>query len=70
MGDRTIDVRNKIRPKTGGPRTCVAMTQQQRADGHHESESVPQKFVQLVGCRDPDARRMRLARTAPITSKS
>ncbi len=34
-------------------RTCGAMSQQRDDSGH---ESAPQKFVQLVGCRDPKAR--------------
>jgi hypothetical protein len=40
---------------TALPKNCGAMTQQS-ADGRHGSESAPQKFVRLVGCRDTNAR--------------
>jgi len=39
--------------KTERPRICVAMSQQ---CGDSGNVSAPQKFVQLVGCRDPKAR--------------
>jgi hypothetical protein len=40
---------------TALPKICGAMTQQS-TDGRHGNESAPQKFVHLVGCRDPQAR--------------
>jgi hypothetical protein len=36
-------------------KVCGAMSQQY-GDGDHGNVSAPQKFVQLVGCRDPNAR--------------
>jgi hypothetical protein len=42
-------------PKTERVRICGAMSQQQ-GDSGRGNESVPQKFVHLVGCRDPEAR--------------
>ena len=36
-------------------RICGAMSQQ-HGDSGRGNESVPQKFVQLVGCRDPKAK--------------
>jgi hypothetical protein len=36
---------------------CGAMAEQRRPDGWSENESVPQQFVHLVGCRDPNSRR-------------
>jgi hypothetical protein len=61
VGNGNIDVGNKTAtPKPGGPKpqqaeVCGAMTQQ-RGDGGRGNESAPQKFVQLVGYRDPKAR--------------
>ena len=46
-----IDKQNP--PKTERVRICGAMSQQRGDSGN---ESAPQKFVQLVGCRDPKAR--------------
>jgi hypothetical protein len=40
---------------TARPRICGAMSQQY-GDSNRGNESAPQKFVQLVGCRDPKAR--------------
>ena len=40
-------------PKPARPKICGAMSQQRSDSGN---ESAPQKFVQLVGCRDPKAR--------------
>jgi hypothetical protein len=37
------------------PRICVAMTQQS-CDSGRGNQSAPQKFVHLVGCRDPKGR--------------
>ena len=42
-------------PKRTERPICGAMSQQY-GDGHRGNESAPQKFVQLVGCRDPKAR--------------
>jgi hypothetical protein len=36
-------------------RACVAMTQQS-CDSSRGNQSAPQKFVHLVGCRDPKVR--------------
>ncbi len=72
MGDGKIDAGNKTRnhqpglpaveslakadtPSAVRPRTCRAMLQQ-GADSGRANQSAPQKFVQLVGCRDPKAR--------------
>lgn len=43
-------------PKTGWPRFCGAMSQQQ---GHATAQSTPQKFVHLVGYRDPNTKPVR-----------
>jgi hypothetical protein len=40
-------------PKTARPKICGAMSQQRCDSGNY---SAPQKFVHLVGCRDPKAR--------------
>ncbi|THD64928.1 MAG: hypothetical protein E7813_16215 [Bradyrhizobium sp.] len=61
MGNDNIDVGKKTAtPKSGPaksarPGICGAMTQQ-RCDSGRGDESAPQKFVQLVGHRDPKAR--------------
>jgi hypothetical protein len=60
---------------TFGSKICGAMAEQRRPDGWSENESVPQQFVHLVGCRDPNTRRaphpMALAaRSRPATPKS
>jgi hypothetical protein len=70
VGNGNIDVGNKTAtrdgsaeprlakrdlPKTERPRTCRAM-QQQCGDIGRGNHSSPQKFVQLVGYRDPNAR--------------
>jgi hypothetical protein len=39
--------------RTDRPKICGAMSQQRGHSGH---ESAPQKFVRLVGCRDPKAK--------------
>ena len=48
-----IDKSNPL--KTARPKICGAMLQQ-CGDSGRGNESVPQKFVQLVGYRDPNAR--------------
>ena len=72
MGDGNIDVGNKTRNRKAGsplieslaktdspsglrPRICRAMSQQ-CTDSGRGNQSAPQKFVQLVGCRDLKAR--------------
>jgi hypothetical protein len=55
--DRVSDLRiggqNPL--KTHRARVCAAMTQQ-GGDSGRGNDSAPQKFVHLVGCRDPKAR--------------
>jgi hypothetical protein len=72
VGDGNVDVGNKTRNRKAGspvveslakadspsalrPRICRAMLQQ-CADSGRGNQSAPQKFVQLVGCRDLKAR--------------
>jgi hypothetical protein len=61
VGNDNSDVGNKTAtrkpgpPKPERPGICGAMTQQ-RGDGGRGNESAPQKLVQLVGYRDPQAR--------------
>ena len=50
-------------------RICGAMSQQHGESGRG-NESVPQKLVHLVGCRDPDARIEPWVRPRPASSKS
>jgi hypothetical protein len=58
MGNGNIDVGKETairKPgplKSGQPGICGAMAQQQ-CDGGRGNQSAPQKFVQLVGYRDP-----------------
>jgi hypothetical protein len=47
---------------------CGAMSQQY-ADNNRGNESAPQKFVQLVGCRDPKARSKPWVRPLPGPAK-
>jgi hypothetical protein len=62
VGNGNLDVGKKTatlkpgRPKSARTGTCGAMTQQ-RCDSGNGNESAPQKFVQLVGYRDPKAPR-------------
>jgi hypothetical protein len=62
VGNGNIDVGKKTAtPKPGHPKSartgiCGAMTQQ-RCDSGRGNESAPQKFVQLVGYRDPKSPR-------------
>jgi hypothetical protein len=42
----------KIRPRIDRPVICGEMSQQR---GHSGAQSTPQKFLQLVGYRDPNA---------------
>ena len=48
--------------KTERPKICGAMSQQRGDSGN---QSAPQKFVQLVGCRDPKARPVPWVRPPP-----
>jgi len=54
--------------KTEGPKICGAMSQQ-RGDSGRGNESAPQKFVQLVGCRDSSARPEPWVRPRPAPVK-
>src|ERR1700758_2632786 len=53
-------------PKPVPPKVSGAMSQQRCDSGH---ESAPQKFVQLVGCRDPKARQAPWVRPRPAPKK-
>ena len=61
--ERRID--KTIAPKTERPRNCGAMSQQ-CADIGRGNQSAPQKFVQLVGFRDPKAQSKPPVRPAPV----
>ena len=65
----TAELGNNIKPDSDSARCCGAMAQQRRASGGDEKESTPQKFVHLVGCRDPNARKLPWTRPRPSTSK-
>jgi len=60
--ERRID--KTIAPKTERPRNCGAMSKQ-CGDSGRGNQSAPQKFVQLVGFRDPKARPKPPARPVP-----
>jgi hypothetical protein len=61
-----IDKQNP--PKTERPGICGAMTQQ-GGDSGRGNQSAPQKFVQLVGCRDPKVRPEPWVRPRPAPAK-
>jgi hypothetical protein len=63
--DVRIDRQNPL--KTERP-ICGAMSQQY-GDSDRGNESAPQKFVQLVGCRDPKARSEPWVRPLPSPAK-
>jgi hypothetical protein len=63
--DVRIDRQNPL--KTERP-ICGAMSQQY-GDSNRRNESAPQKFVQLVGCRDPKARSEPWVRPLPSPAK-
>jgi hypothetical protein len=50
------------------PRVCVAMTQQTDEFGRG-NQSAPQKLLQLVGCRDPNAGHVPWVRPRPLPAK-
>jgi hypothetical protein len=54
--------------KTELPRVCGAMTQQ-CGDSGRGNDQTPQKFVHLVGCRDPNARPATRVRPGPAPVK-
>ena len=68
--DRPSDLRigRQDSPKMHRPRICAAMTQQ-GGDRGRGNESAPQKFVHLVGCRDPNARPEPWVRTRAVPKK-
>jgi hypothetical protein len=59
-GELRIEAPNSDRMKR--PATCRAMSQQCGDSGNY---STPQKFVRLVGCRDPKAGAERTVRPGP-----
>jgi hypothetical protein len=61
-----IDEPNPLKKER--PKICVAMTQQS-VDSGRGNQSAPQKFVHLVGCRDPKARPEPWVRTRPDPAK-
>jgi hypothetical protein len=76
VGNGNIDVGNETPPRIDQsnpsrkdrPRICIAMAQQ-CGDGGRINQSAPQKFVQLVGCREPKARAMPWVRPRPAPIK-
>jgi hypothetical protein len=64
--ERRID--KTIAPKTERPKNCGAMSQQ-RGDIGRGNQSAPQKFVQLVGFRDPKAQPKPPVRPRPAPVK-
>jgi hypothetical protein len=83
MGGGNIDVKTRNReagspvieslaktdsPSGLRPRICRAMLQQ-GADSGRGNQSAPQKFVQLVGCRDLKARPESGGRARPAPAK-
>ena len=69
MGNRTIDVRSQVEPTSDVTAICGAMAEQCGPNGHHETESAPQKLLHLVGCRDPNARKKPWVRPRPLPDK-
>jgi hypothetical protein len=55
VGNVVIDAGGQAKPKADSTRFCGAMAEQRHTDGRGENESAPQKFVHLIGCRDPNA---------------
>jgi hypothetical protein len=70
MDDNTLDVEGSAAPNTDGKQICGAMAEQAGVSGHHDTESAPQKFLHLVGYRDPNARKEPWVRPRPSARKS
>lgn len=81
MGNGNIDVGTKAPTRRSGrpivenlagtkerPSICGAMAQQ-CGDFGRGNQSAPQKFLQLVGCRDPNARPVPWVRPRPAPVK-
>ena len=69
MGNGNVDVGNQSTARESSltatqPRVCIAMAQQCGSD--RGNQSVPQKLLHLVGCRDPKARPERWVRPTPL----
>jgi hypothetical protein len=67
VDNRNVDAGNQTTAREpcltiAQPKVCKAMAQQCGNSGH---QSAPQKFVRLVGCRDPKARLEPSARPIP-----
>jgi polygalacturonase len=62
VGNGNIDVGNTSAPRKSGQQMAGAMSQQ-GAPIMGDNQCSPQKFVQLVGCRDPKARDLKLGDT-------
>jgi len=58
-------IEKSIAPKAERPRNCGAMSQQ-CGDNSRGNQSAPQKFVQLVGFRDPQPKPSASPRPAPV----
>ena len=63
-----LKIHGAAAPKSGGVSVCGAMSQQ-HGDGGGGNVSAPQKFIRLVGCRDPNARTGPWIRPRPAPSK-
>jgi hypothetical protein len=70
MGNDTTNIHSHTGPKADNLEISGAMAQQRRSDGYDDNESTPQKFVHLVGYRDPSARKAPWARSRPASPKS
>jgi len=69
MGNDTANIRSHTEPKADNSGIRGAMAQQRRTDGYDDNESTPQKFVHLVGCRDPGARKAPWEHPRPTSPK-
>jgi len=63
-----LRIDSRVPLKADRERICGAMSQQ-HGDSGRSNESVPQKLVHLVGCRDPNTRTEPQARPRPASSK-
>jgi len=61
-----IDKQNPLKPARTGISGAMSL---QRGDSGRGNESAPQKFVQLVGCRDPKAQFEPWVRPRPAPAK-